>query len=93
MNAAPGVRVERLVGRFVPMKIGTYQVPQDVIDSCILRMRSREQFRASDISFCAFQAKATPEHCDRIADRLIQLKRKAGKINGADKYPYWIWKD
>lgn len=66
------------------MKIKNYEVPYHVIRACEARMK-RGPFRSSDIEDVAVEG-GVPRFIDhayianRVADRLIQKHRKAGKI-------------
>lgn len=72
------------------MKVLGYEVPQSVIDNCIIRMKYEDRFRLSNIISVAILAGAPAgEISYRIADRLIQRERKAGNI--VLIYSAWTW--
>lgn len=72
----------------VRMKINGIEIPPEVIDACLERMRL-ERFRCLDIIDAARNFKATTAlEYTRIANRLIQRERKAKRIRAVD-YPYW----
>lgn len=68
------------------MKVYGYEVPQEVIDACLARMRTGSAFTSIDIARAAVAAGAPywnnrEEYvAHRIADRLLQRERKAGRI-------------
>jgi len=71
------------------MKVLGYTVTVDVETKCIYRMKFME-FTHRAIEKEAIEAGADRFKAYRIADRLIQRERKAGRIKRRGKG--WIWK-
>ena len=71
------------------MKVDGIEIPPEVIDACLERMRSG-RFRCSDIIEAARNSGVQTAGLEytRIADRLIQRERKAKRIKAVE-YPYW----
>ena len=82
------------------MKVYNYEVAPEVIAACEARMKDGF-FKAHDIEVAAVKAGAPVEmnttswHSDyvaaRIADRMIQMHRKAGHLRRSNGV--WIWND
>lgn len=78
------------------MRVYDYEVPQQVIDACVNRMKERP-FQAYQLAGIAHElgskmnAAALPHRiAPRIADRLIQKMRREKKIKLVD-FPKWAW--
>jgi hypothetical protein len=85
------------------MKVHDIEIPQQVIDAAVARMRY-EPFRSADIERVVRETLGdvgckTAEVHNRTADRLIQRERKAGRIvrlpaaHGSNTWGLgrWLW--
>lgn len=61
------------------MKVKGIEITQAQIDACLVRMRM-DRFYACQIYVTAIGAGVSEIAADRVADRLIQRERKAGRI-------------
>lgn len=71
------------------MRVQGIQITQAQIDACLARMKEAEFFRFHEIVGAAMRAKVPHEARDRLADRLIQRERKAGRIMPANRSGLW----
>ena len=72
------------------MKVLGYTVSPEIEAACLERMMFQGWFTASMIEDCAHKAGAPLFVCHRIADRLIQRERKAGRIKRHGRG--WAWR-
>lgn len=74
------------------MKVQGIEVSQKAIDACLARMQRGDYFRAYFIASAAYDAGVSSgEVASRLADRLIQRERKAGRIIPVNRSGLWKW--
>jgi hypothetical protein len=72
------------------VKVQGIEVSQAHIDACLERMKRGDYFRAYFIASAAYDAGVSSgEVASRLADRLIQRERKAGRIIPVNRSGLW----
>jgi DNA-binding transcriptional regulator PaaX len=67
------------------MRVNGVEIPQEVIDRCVKRMKNGEPFQAAHIESLSHH----PEGY-RLTDRLLQRERKAGNIIYRSGMWHWV---
>lgn len=74
------------------MKVQGIEVSQANIDACLARMQRGDYFRAYYIASAAYDSGiSNGDVASRLADRLIQRERKAGRIIPVNRSGLWKW--